>query len=87
MMSVSCYISFSGTWLPKHLLNVSHSFLFSIVSMIAVYPVSTASSMQEYASLLSTDAREQWEKCFDQEYIQPVLSVSGVVVDKNERDI
>ena len=54
-------------------------FLFGIlfgVSMIAVYLVSTASSMQEYASLLSTNAREQWEKSFDQEYIEPVLSVS-----------
>ena len=43
--------------------------------------------MQVYASLLSTNAREQWEKCFDQEYIQPVLSVSGVVEDENKRDM
>ena len=50
--------------------------------MIAVYLVPTASSMQEYASLLSTNAREQWEKCFDHEYIQPVLSVSRVVEDE-----
>ena len=32
--------------------------------------------MQTYASLLATNAREQWEKCFEQEYIQPVLAVS-----------
>ena len=38
--------------------------------------------MQEHASLLAINAREQWEKCFDQEYIQPVLSVSGVVEDE-----
>ena len=32
--------------------------------------------MPTYASLLATNAREQWEKCFEQEYIQPVLAVS-----------
>ena len=32
--------------------------------------------MQVYASLLATNAREQWEKHFEQDYIQPVLSVS-----------
>ena len=36
----------------------------------------TASNMHVYASLLSTNAREQWEKHFDHEYIQTVLSVS-----------
>ena len=32
--------------------------------------------MQDYASLLEANAREQWEECFEQEYIQPVLAVS-----------
>ena len=36
----------------------------------------TGSGMQTYASLLATNAREHWEKCFEQEYIQPVLAVS-----------
>ena len=36
----------------------------------------TANNMQVYANLLATNAREQWEKYFEQEYIQPVLSVS-----------
>ena len=46
-----------------------------------------ASSMQVYASLLSTNAREQWEKRFEEAYIQPVLSVSageGEVVRKRD---
>ena len=32
--------------------------------------------MPLYFSLLTANAREEWEKCFEQEYIQPVLSVS-----------
>ena len=75
MMSVSCYTSSSGTWLPKHLLNVKHSFLLSTVCHSLLLSPS-AGDMQVYANLLATDAREQWEKHFEQEYIQPVLSVS-----------
>ena len=75
MMSVSYYTSSSGTWLPKHLLNVKHSFLLNTICHSLLLSPS-ASNMQVYASLLVTDAREQWEKCFEQDYIQPVLSVS-----------
>ena len=35
--------------------------------------------MLTYAGLLTTNAREQWEKCFEAQYIQPVLTVSGTV--------
>ena len=34
-----------------------------------------ASGMDTYSTLLAKEAREKWEKCFNDAYIQPTLKV------------
>ena len=52
-------------------------FCLCCVNSIASPRSSAIIEVQRYSSLLTAKAREEWEKCFEQEYIQPVLSVSA----------